>query len=173
MAKGKSGISIKLSGFDEMLDSLKAMGADVDKAAKKAIRASAPIVKNNLAAECRSAGVPDHLISKIKIKYTDELNTHKAEIGWEKGSTDPRKPDDTYKVVLLNYGTPDRKTQKGYNRGYLSQPKTKSHPARIRQGAKVTPGFIQKAKTKSNRQIKKEQQKVFDDIVRDFKGGGK
>lgn len=159
MGKAKAGITVKINGFDEMLKVLKDMGADVDKAAKKAIRASAPIVQSTLIEECKKANVPQDIISAIRTEYHDGLNVHEADVGWDKGAYDPRNPSIAYKAIFLNYGAvkggkQKRRTRKGYNRGSVAGK-----------------NFIRKAKQKSNRLIKREQEKIFSEMKKDFGGG--
>lgn len=143
MAK-KSGITIKISGFEEILTEIQKAGGSIDKAVDSALRQSAQIVQSELKSQMQNAGVDGNLVNAMpNFEVEQDGNQHVAYVGYKKGTYDPKNPSDGYKVVFLNYGTPHRK----------------------KHGKMVAKGFIQKAKKKARPQVKKEQQKAFDKIL--------
>lgn len=137
-------IKIKLEGFDELLKEIERAGGDIDKACDSAIRGSAQIMQNELKAQMQNAGVDSHLIGAMpapEIKKTG--NRFIARVGYKKGAYNPDNLSDGYKVVFLNYGTPNRKLH----------------------GQVKARGFIQRAKKSAKPKIKAEQKKALQKIL--------
>ena len=143
MAK-KSGITVQISGFEEILTAIKDAGGSVDGAVDSALEQSAQIVQSELKTQMQSAGVDSDLINAMpNFEITQDGNRYVAEVGYKKGDYNPENLSDGYKVVFLNYGTPHRK----------------------KHGKMTALGFIQKAKKKANPKVKKVQKEVFDKIL--------
>lgn len=141
-------IKLKLEGFEDLIKEVEAAGGNVDKACDSAIRQSAFIMNSELKNAMKSADVPADLISKMdEPEINKEGNQFYARVGYRKGAYNPANPSDGYKVVFLNYGTPNR-TMHG---------KVKER------------GFIQKAKKTAKRRIKKEQENAFKKIIERLK----
>jgi HK97 gp10 family phage protein len=137
-------IRLKIEGFEDLLKSIEDAGGSINKATENALRASAQIMQAELKSEMHLAKVPTDLINAMPPpKIETEANRIAARVGYEKGAYDPTNPSDAYLVVFLNYGTPHR-----------------SQHGKVRAR-----GFIQKAKKKASKQIKKEQQAVFEKIL--------
>lgn len=140
----KSGITVKLEGFEELYKQIEKANGSMNKAAESCIKQSAQIVQSELKTQMQSAGVPSDLIGRMPSPtITAEGNTYTAHVGYEKGEYNEKKPSDGYKVVFLNYGTPHRR----------------------KHGKIVARGFIQKAKKKSAPKVKKAQKEVLEKII--------
>jgi HK97 gp10 family phage protein len=131
-------IKVEFKGFEELIEKLKDADKDVDKAVEKCVRKSAEIIDDQLRASMNSAGVAPSLIQDINpIRYAREGNSFSAEVGYKKGAYNPKDPSDGYKAIFINYGTP-----------------------------KITPrNFIADTKKKSKNKVKKEQEKILNDIL--------
>lgn len=138
---GKSGITIKLDGFEEMLKDIEAAGGTINKAVDSAMKQSAQIVYSELKKQMQGASpkaVDSGLINRMPpptVKW--DGNECKAEVGYKKGSYNPKNLTDGYKAVFINYGTPRIAPRK----------------------------FIEKAKRKSKQPIKKAQEQAFKKIL--------
>lgn len=148
-------IKINLKGFDKMLEQLQEAGGDVSKAAASAIRESAKVVENDLRTAASESGVPSDITSEIKTHTSDVGDRYEAEVGWQMGNYDPKKPTAGYKAVFLNYGTVKRYTQKGQYRGEITK------PAQSQQ-------FIHKAKKAARPKVKKIQQEILKKALGDL-----
>lgn len=138
-------IKLKLNGFDELLSKIEQAGGTIDGAAKKCLQVSADIMQDELKKQMQAANVDSGLISRLPPPEIESNgNRHTARVGYKKGAYDPDNPSDGYKVVFANYGTPHRS----------------------KHGKQPAKGFIQKAKKKANTQIKKEQEKTLEQILR-------
>ena len=135
---------LQLKGFDDLLEQIQKAGGSVDRAAESCVRQSAQIMQSELKAQMQAAGVDGDLISSMPPpNIVIEGNSYGAEVGYKKGTFDPRDPSDGYKVVFLNYGT----------------------PRRTMHGKVAARGFIQAAKKKARPQIKKAQQATLEKIL--------
>lgn len=140
----KAGIKIKISGFEEILNEIEKAGGSIDGAVNSAIRQSADIVQSELKSQMQQSGVDGQLINSMpEPLITQDGNKHTAEVGYKKGEYNPKNLSDGYKVVFLNYGTPNR----------------------TKHGKMVAKGFIQKAKKTANPKVKKVQKETFDKIL--------
>lgn len=139
-----SGIKIRLSGFEEVLKNIEKAGGDINKAVNIAVKKSADVVQSELKNQMLQAGVSNHLVNAMPPPSIEkEGNRFTAEVGYKKGTYDEKNPSDGYKVVFLNYGTPNRK----------------------KHGKIVGRGFIQKAKKKATPLVKKIQTEAFNEIL--------
>ena len=138
-----SRLGIKLEGFDELLAQIEKAGGSIDRAADSCLRQSANILQSELKTQMQAAGVDSDLIAAMP-QPTIEVdgNVYRAEVGYKKGSYDPRNPSNGYKVVFLNYGTPNRtKHGKVAARGFIQEAKKKARP-KIKRAQKETLGKI-------------------------------
>jgi hypothetical protein len=147
----KSGISIKLDGFEEMLERIEKASGKADKAARQVVKKSAEIVEAELKAECTRQNIPDNIINAITTEIENSATTASAQVGWKLGNYDPRKPAIGYLAVFLNYGSEKRTTKRGSNRGRL-----------------VGKKFIATAKKKASKKVKALQQQMLDDIMKEL-----
>jgi hypothetical protein len=147
----KSGISIKLDGFEEMLERIEKAGGKADKAARQVVKKSAEIVEAELKAECTRQNIPDSIINAITTEIENSATTASAQVGWKLGSYDPRKPAVGYLAVFLNYGAERRTTKRGQNRGRI-----------------VGKKFIATAKKKASKKVKALQQQMLEDIMKEL-----
>ena len=135
---------LQLKGFDDLLERIEKAGGSIDRAADSCVRQSAQILQSELKGQMQSAGVDSDLINSMPPpQITVKGNNYRAEVGYKKGSYDPRNPSDGYKVVFLNYGT----------------------PRRTLHGKVAARGFIQAAKKKARPKIKKAQQETLEKIL--------
>lgn len=137
-------IKMKLEGFDELLKEIEEAGRSMNSAIDSTMRQSAQIMQSSLQSEMKNAGVEGSLISAMPApRVKSEGNIFQAEVGYIKGSYNPKDPSDGYKVVFLNYGTPYRR----------------------KHGKVAARGFIQKAKKKAQPKIKKAQKAALEKIL--------
>lgn len=137
-------IKLKFEGFEELLKDIEAAEGSMNAAAESALRQGAQILQSELKSEMASANVPKDLISAMPNFEVENLgNTHVAMVGYKKGAYNPDNPSDGYKVVFLNYGTPNR----------------------TKHGKVTARGFIQKAKQKARPKIKKAQRQALEKIL--------
>ena len=106
-------ITLKLTGFEEMLSAIEKAGGSIDKAANQCMQKSAKLMDEELKAQMRSANVKSDLINRMPSPEVEkEGNRYTARVGVVKGEYNPKKPSDAYKAIFLNYGTP-RRTKHG------------------------------------------------------------
>lgn len=133
-------IKLKLEGFEELLKDIEQAGKSMNSAADSCMRQSAQIMQSALKSEMQKAGVDGDLIAAMPAPIIEqEANRISARVGYTKGAYNPDNPSDGYKVVFLNYGTPNR---------------TKHGKVKAR-------GFIQKAKKSATPKIKKQQKETL------------
>lgn len=130
---------LQLKGFDDLLEQIQKAGGSIDQAANSCLRQSAQIMQEELKAQMQASGVDAGLINAMPPPtITVKGNNYRAEVGYKKGSFDPRDPSDGYKVVFLNYGTPRRRLHgKIAARGFIQAAKKKAAP-RIKRAQKET-----------------------------------
>lgn len=139
-----SGIKLKIHGFDELLKDIEAAGRSIDGAVDSTMRQSAKTVESELKTQMQAAGVAPDLVSRMPPTITSKTGNYIAcKVGYIKGAYDPKDPSDGYKVVFLNYGTPNRS----------------------KHGKVKARGFIQKAKKKVTPVLKKQQEATFKKIL--------
>ena len=161
------GIKLTLNGFDKLLDNIKEAGGDVVPATERALQASANIVENELKTACSSSGVPASLSNAIKKETKWEGNRCSASIGWEMVGYNPNAPAAGYKAAFLNYGTPRRSIHKDKVHVMLGGEWKTLGKDRGKINAK---GFIGKAREAAAPKVKKEQQKVLKEILKEVGG---
>lgn len=147
----KSGISIKLDGFEEMLERIEKASGKADKVARQVVKKSAEIVEAELKAECTRQNIPDSIINAITTEIENSATTASAQVGWKLGSSDPKKPAIGYLAVFLNYGSEKRTTKRGSNRGRLIGKK-----------------FIATAKKKASKKVKALQKQMLEEIMKEL-----
>lgn len=135
---------LQLKGFDDLLEQIQKAGGSIDSAADSCVRQSANIMQAELKAQMQAAGVDGDLINRMPPpQIIIDGNNYRAEVGYKKGSFDPKNLSDGYKVVFRNYGTPRRSMH----------------------GKVKARGFIQAAKKKASPKIKKEQRATLEKIL--------
>ena len=137
----KSGITLKLDGFEKMLKDIEAAGGSINKSVDSAMKQSAQIVQDELKKQMKCASpkaVDSGLISRMPSPSIEwDGNECRAEVGYKKDSYNPKNISDGYKAVFINYGTP-----------------------------RIAPReFIKKAKGKSKTPVKKAQEQAFKKIL--------
>ena len=137
----KSGITLKLDGFEELLKDIEAAGGNINKAVDSAMKQSAQIVQAELKKQMKGASpkaVDSRLISRMPPPSIEwDGNECRAKVGYKKGNYNPKKLDDGYKAIFINYGTP-----------------------------RIAPReFIKKAKRKSQKPVKNTQEEAFNKIL--------
>lgn len=144
-------IKLNLDGFDEMLKKIEKAGGNVDKASRRAMERAADIMQDELKAQMQAADEKNSMSNLIARMPSPTIENDygriTARVGYKKGAYNPDNLSDGYKAVFINYGTP-RRTKHG---------KVKAR------------GFIQKAKRRAKPKIRKEQEKILDEILRGLK----
>lgn len=142
-------IKLKLSGFDDLFEQIKAAGGTVERATESCIKQSAQIMQSELKTQMQKSNVDSDLINSMPPPEIEvNGNRYTARVGYKKGAYDPNNPSDGYKVVFLNYGTPNRS----------------------KHGKIVARGFIQKAKKKASAPMKRAQKETLEKIIGRLKG---
>lgn len=137
-------IKLKLDGFDKLLEQVEGAAAVADRAASSCIKQAAQIMQKELKSEMQKSNVDSGLISRMPpFEIETDGNRHTARVGYKKGAYDENNPSDGYKVVFDNYGTPNRS----------------------KHGKQSAKGFIQRAKSKAHKQIKKVQKETINKIM--------
>lgn len=138
-------IKLKLEGFEELLRDIERAGGNVDSATKKCLEKSADIMQDELKSQMQKSGVDSSLIDAMPSPTIEtDYGRITARVGYKKGAYDPKNPSDGYKVVFLNYGTPNRK----------------------KHGKVKERGFIKRAKNRAGSKIKAQQEQTLQDILR-------
>lgn len=137
-------ITLKLTGFEEMLSAIDKAGGSIDRAANQCMQKSAKLMEEELKTQMRSAKVKSDLIGRMPSPEVEkEGNRYTARVGYVKGEYNQKKPSDAYKAIFLNYGTPRR---------------TKHGQVKARH-------FIEKAKENAKSKIKNSQQQTLKEIL--------
>lgn len=144
-------IKLNLDGFDEMLKKIEKAGGNVDKASRRAMERAADIMQDELKAQMQAADEKNSMSNLIARMPSPTIENDygriTARVGYKKGAYNPDNLSDGYKVIFINYGTP-RRTKHG---------KVKAR------------GFIDKARRRAKPKIRKEQEKILDEILRGLK----
>ena len=141
-------IKLKLDGFEDLLKQIEEAGGTIDKATESCLKKSADIMHDELITQMQKSNVDSDLISSMpppEIEVTG--NRYIARVGYKKGAYDPNNPSGGYKIVFLNYGTPNRS----------------------KHGKVIARGFIQRAKKKANAPIKRAQKETIEKILESLK----
>lgn len=142
--KSKRGQMVTIHGFEEMAEMLERLEKrGVDNATEKVFDECCDIIEKSIDTYAQ-ASLPAHLASKKSRFKVKQGNTFMFAYGWDRR----KNPEDFLKVCYLNYGTPKRKTQKGYNRG-----KVKAR------------GFITNAKRSASQQINAKKKNMLKEIL--------
>jgi hypothetical protein len=137
-------IKLQLSGFDELLKQIEEAGGTIDRAAESCLKQSAQIMQNELKSQMKMSGADSDLIERMPPpEIIKNGNSIVARVGYKKGTYNPNDISDGYKVVFLNYGTPKR----------------------AKHGKVEARGFIDRAKKKARKQIKKAQKETLQKIL--------
>lgn len=141
-------IKLKLEGFDELLKDIERAGGSIDSAAETCLKNSASIMEAELKTQMNNTGVDSGLINRMPAPQIErDGNRYTARVGYKKGTYNPTDISDGYKAVFINFGTPRR---------------SKHGKVRAR-------GFIAEAKKEASQQIKKQQKKTLDEILKGLK----
>lgn len=137
-------ITLKLTGFEEMLSAIDKAGGSIDRAANQCMQKSAKLMEEELKTQMRSAKVKSDLIGRMPSPEVEKKgNRYTARVGYVKGEYNQKKPSDAYKAIFLNYGTPRR---------------TKHGQVKARH-------FIENAKENAKSKIKNSQQQTLKEIL--------
>lgn len=147
MAKAKA--KLTLTGFDDLLEQIQKAEGDIKRATEVALKEGATVLVKAYETQARSNGVPQKSIAALNVdppKWTG--NRCEAGAGFKLGAYDPENPSGGYIAMFENYGTKQRKTQAGQNRGKMK-----------------ALGFIQKAEKKAAPQVRKAEQAALNNIL--------
>lgn len=137
-------IKLKLDGFEDLLKQVEEAGGTVERATESCLKQSAHIMYKELKTQMQQSNVDSDLINSMPPPEIEvKGNKYIARVGYKKGAYDQSNPSDGYKVVFLNYGTPNRS----------------------KHGKVEARGFIQRAKKKANAPIKKAQKETIEKIL--------
>lgn len=141
-------IKLKFEGFEDILNDIAKANGSINAATRECMVKSADIMDKELKTQMQAAFVDSDLIAAMQPPEVEsKANRVTARVGYKKGAYDPHNLSNGYKVVFLNYGTPNR---------------TEHGKVRAR-------GFIQKAKNHAKRAIKDEQEKTLKEILKGLK----
>lgn len=138
-------LKFEVEGFNDLMRKIEKAGGSIKSATRQCMQTSANIMEAEMNAQMSKANVPAHLISEMpaaSIEMKDGLTT--AHVGYKKGAYDPHNLSTGYKVLFLNYGTPNRKEH----------------------GQVKARGFIDKAKKRAKPKIKKAQKDTLHEILK-------
>lgn len=148
-------ITLKFQGFEDLVKEIEKANGSINQACESAIKQSAQIMQSELKAQMADANVPNELISAMPSPEIETSgNRITARVGYKKGAYNPNNLSTGYKVLFLNYGTPNRKIHGKIHEG-----------SNTKAGGTLKLGFIQRAKKKARPQIKKSQEQVFKKIL--------
>jgi len=145
-------IKLNIEGFGALLREIEKAGGNLDAVTKKCLSESAEIMQSELKTQMQESNVPQRMINAMPSPELEHQgNVFTARIGYKKGAYDPKNPSIGYKVVFLNYGTPNR-TKHG----------------------KIDPnaperGFIQRAKKRARPKIRKQQKEALQKALKGLK----
>lgn len=148
-------IKIEFKGFEDLLNEIKDADGSIDSACESAIRQGAQTMREELKKEMQLSNVPNDLIAQMSPSEIDvEGNRFSARVGYKKGSYDPDNLSAGYKVLFLNYGTPNRRIH-----GKIKEGST------MKQGGTLRLGFIQRAKKSAAPKIRKAEKAALNKIL--------
>lgn len=135
---------LTLKGFDDYLKQLQKLNADVKGITKRVLLDSAKMYATELTKQTASSSMSAETKKEIMKSFkkpaivTDEENFISAETGFKMGEYDSDNPSGGYIAIFNSYGTEQRITDKGENRGSLEalefvQRAHKAQDAKIRK----------------------------------------
>lgn len=145
---------LQINGFDEMIKKLESTSKAAERIGKKTAQECGEILKSEIVSEASSAGLPAHLVNQIKEDFDAEQASGKFRylVGWHKEEHKSGEPlTDSEKIIVKNYGTPERVTLSGASRGKM--PKL---------------NFLKRAKTKAKPKIKKRIESGFAELNKEL-----
>lgn len=156
MRQFKNKSIMKLQGFEDFLERLQEAGGKLETEGRTCFNRCAENMYDELYYKAQKAGLSERLIEEMHDEMIERPNKNiwYYEVGWKKQKPSAGNPlPDTYKVMFYNYGTPERTTKSGANRG-----KEDAHPV-------GSHGFIKKAKLAAAKRNKKIQQDMLNEIL--------
>lgn len=138
-----------LTGFDDLLEQVKKADGNMKRATEVALKDGADALKKAYESQARSDGVPQKSIDALQTnppKWSG--NRCEAGAGFKLGSYDPENPSGGFIAMFENYGTDNRQTKAGENRGKMR-----------------ALGFIQKAEKKAAAKVKKAEEGALKSIL--------
>lgn len=160
MRQFKNKSIMKLQGFENFLERLQEAGATMENEGRKCFEECAETLYDELYYKSLKAGLDTRLVEQIHEEFIEipNKNVWHYECGWKKQKPTAENPlPDVYKVMFFNYGTPERTTKSGANRGKIEAHPVGSH------------GFIKKAKLAAAKKNKKIQEQTLEKILGDLK----
>ena len=136
------GVKLKLKNFDVLLEKIQSAQGDIDKATENCVKRSAEIIEEEYKNHMRQTGTDEGLVERMDpIRYEHNGNSYSAKVGYEIGQYNPNNLDDAFKALFLNYGTPRIKPRE----------------------------YVAKMKKSAAPKVKKEQQKVLQEILEELR----
>jgi len=149
-------IKLKITGFDDLMKDIEKAGGDIERITRNCLNTSAKIMQSELKQEMKESNVDKTLIDNMPApEVENDYGKITARVGYKKGAYDPKNPSVGYKVVFMNYGTPYRKKH-----GKIKD---------VSDGGTIRLGFIDRAKKKAKKRIRKQQEKCLNDILKGLK----
>lgn len=141
-------IKLKIDGFDDLLRDIEKADGNLDAIMGMCLQESAKTMQTELKAQMQDSNVPQHIVDAMpEPELEKDYGLLTARVGYKKGAFDPNNPSIGYKVVFLNYGTPNR----------------------TKHGVVKKRGFIQRAKNRAKPKIHKQQEKALQDALKGLK----
>lgn len=150
MAKAK----LVLKGFDSLLEDIQRAQGNIERATREGLEAGAKVLTRQYETEAKKSGASaDELNALVKNPKPEKSgNRFSVDCGFKLGTYDPKNPSGGYKTMFRNYGTVERQTKTGANRGAIQEA-----------------GFIQRAERRASPKVREAEKDVLDDILKDLK----
>lgn len=145
---------LQINGFDEMIKKLESTSKAAERIGKQTAQDCGEILKAEIVNQAKSAGLPDKLVNQLQEDFEAERSSGKFRylVGWRKVERNSGAPlTDSEKVIVANYGTPERFTRAGASRGEM--PKL---------------NFLKKAKSKAKLKIKKRIESGYAELNKEL-----
>lgn len=142
-------VKLVFTGFEELLDAIEKAGGDIKPAVNTALQESINLIDADIRAGAIARGLETDQMITPQVTWKDDRAT--AEAGFKLGTYDPDNPNSGYIALFKEYGTAQRQTKDGENRGVIT-----ADP------------FIRPAKEQNAAQIKRIQKKALNKILGDL-----
>lgn len=142
-------IKLVFNGFDDLLSDIEKAGGRIEPAVNAALTESINLVDSDIRAGAAARGLETDRMITPAVKWNGNKAT--AEAGFSLGDYDPDDPNSAYIALFTEYGTAERKTKAGENRGEIE-----ADP------------FIRPAQEKNAAKIKRTQKQALEKILGDL-----
>lgn len=142
-------VKIVFTGFEELLEDIEKAGGEIKPAVETALQESINLIDADIRAGAVARGLGTAQMITPQVKWEHDKAT--AEAGFKLGNYDPDNPNDGYLALFKEYGTAQRSTADGENRGRIT-----ADP------------WIRQAQEQNAAQIKRTQKNALNKILGDL-----